>query len=341
METYDYALYIGRFQPFHNGHMKVVQHGLTIAKKLIIFVGSTNGARTIKNPFTFEERRDMILNCFDPQIAQRITIIPLRDYFYNDEMWFAQIQNLIAENVDGTACVIGAYKDNTNYYFKYFADYQLEFVKADNINATDIRDIMFNEHCGMNDYADKTPPGVCEWITQNKIFDTEEFKNLLEEFKYVEKYKEIWKLAPFPPTFVTVDAIVIQYGHVLVVKRKMNPGKGLYALPGGFIKQDEPIQDAMIRELKEETRIRVDAPILRSKIVDQKVFDYPGRSLRGRTITHAYCIKLDIGKGLPEVKGGDDAALAKWIPIADVFRKENEFFEDHAQIINYFVNRAV
>ena len=55
MRDYKHAVFIGRFQPFHNGHLGVVQHGLSIAEQLIIVVGSIGSAPTIKNPFWWEE----------------------------------------------------------------------------------------------------------------------------------------------------------------------------------------------------------------------------------------------------------------------------------------------
>jgi bifunctional NMN adenylyltransferase/nudix hydrolase len=123
------------------------------------------------------------------------------------------------------------------------------------------------------------------------------------------------------------------------VKRKFNPGKGLYALPGGFLKQTETLEAGAIRELKEETGIKVHAPILKGHIIESKTFDHPGRSLRGRTITTAFYIKLPDGE-LPEVKGSDDAEVATWLPLMDVLGMEKEFFDDHSHIIRYFLNRS-
>ena len=123
-----------------------------------------------------------------------------------------------------------------------------------------------------------------------------------------------------------------------MVKRKFNPGKGLYALPGGFIGQQEKLEDSMLRELKEETKIKVDKPILRRSIKEVKVFDHPNRSERGRTITHAHLI--DLGEGpLPFVKGADDAEEARWILIADLYRMEEELYEDHSDIIQHMTAR--
>jgi bifunctional NMN adenylyltransferase/nudix hydrolase len=73
-------------------------------------------------------------------------------------------------------------------------------------------------------------------------------------------------------------------------------------------------------------------------IKDSEVFDYPQRSLRGRTVTHAYHIDINVKveEGLPLVKGGDDAAKAYWLPLADLGINEDKFFEDHIDIIRHF-----
>ena len=139
---------------------------------------------------------------------------------------------------------------------------------------------------------------------------------------------------PYAPTFLTCDAVVVQSGHVLLVKRGANPGKGLWALPGGFVNQNERIQDACMRELREETRLKVPLPVLHGSVKNKEVFDHPDRSLRGRTVTQAFYIELPPGK-LPQVKGGDDAASAKWVPLA--FVREEEMYEDHYHILTHFL----
>jgi len=67
------------------------------------------------------------------------------------------------------------------------------------------------------------------------------FSTVLEEFACINQYIESWSVAPYPPTFVTVDAVVIQDDHILLIRRERCPGKGLWALPGGFLDQDETI----------------------------------------------------------------------------------------------------
>ena len=138
----------------------------------------------------------------------------------------------------------------------------------------------------------------------------------------------------YAPIFVTADSLVIQSGHVLMIKRKAEPGKGLMALPGGYVNAntDRSVEDAAIRELREETKIKVPDPVLRGNIKDSRVFDAIDRSPRGRIITHCFKIVLPDGE-LPKVKGSDDAEKAKWIPISEI--KSENCFEDHFDLIQW------
>ena len=163
-----------------------------------------------------------------------------------------------------------------------------------------------------------------------------EYEQVIREREFVETYKKQYASLPYPPIFSTADAVVIQSGHVLMIRRRAEPGKGLWALPGGYVNAntDKSVEDAAIRELREETGIKVPAPVLRGSIVRSKVFDAIDRSARGRIITHAFYIQLPDGE-LPKVKGSDDADKARWVPIAEV--KSEECFEDHYEILQHFL----
>jgi bifunctional NMN adenylyltransferase/nudix hydrolase len=88
----------------------------------------------------------------------------------------------------------------------------------------------------------------------------------------------------------------------------------------------------MIRELREETRLKVPTGFLEGSIKAMQVFDYPYRSARGRTISHAFLIVLTGDHtGLPKVRGGDDARRAFWVPIGEL--EPERMFEDHWHII--------
>lgn len=347
MRQFDVAVVIGRFQPFHNGHKYLLEQALLLAEKVVVLVGSANKAVNIKNPFTFEERKNMIeavFSCKGETTAEinscsinRISIRALKDFAYNDEQWVGEVQRIVNEELDGTTrrCVlIGHNKDNSSYYLKMFPQWELKEMEYHNtLNATDMRNILFSGHSA--DYIKGVVPKEVFEVIQD-FFISGKMDNLSEEYRFVLDYKKQWANSPYPPTFLTCDAVVIQQGHVLTIRRGAMPGKGLRALPGGFVNGNETIREAAIRELREETKLRVPEPVLRGSIVAQKVFDDPSRSLRGRTVTQAFLIHLtNIDQGLPKVKGADDAAHAEWVPLAEL--KEEEFYEDHYQIIQDMV----
>lgn len=337
----DSLVFIGRFQPFHVGHLEVMLSALEQASTLIVLVGSSNQPRTEKNPFTFEERKEMILESLtavDPSFVTRVHIQPLRDQKYNDQLWAMDVQEIVdrttkqifqSYQIIPRIGMIGHTKDESSYYLKMFPQWGLvEHQMNESINATDLRNLIFEGK------SLKFLDGVVPKAVLNKLVDfvaTDEYNVLRQEHDMIKKYKKSWEAAPYAPTFVTTDAVVVQSGHVLLIERGASPGLGLMALPGGFLEQKITLQQNMIKELREETRLKVPEPVLIGNIKEWKVFDRPDRSARGRTVTHAALIELPAGP-LPPVKGGDDAAKARWVPINEV--REDQMFEDHFHVIH-------
>lgn len=337
----DALVFIGRFQPFHNGHKAVIDTALEQAREVVVVIGSSFAARSIRNPFTFEERKAMIEAVFP---TDRVKVVPVSDYPYDDNKWVNAIQKIVDETVPDAKDVglIGHSKDSTSYYLNIFPRWKnhVEVADVGGINATDIRIALLGDNEGLYDVASVMPKEslrvMSKIIADGPDGYSDSWMTLRAEYQMIKKYKEAWKAAPFPPTFVTVDAVVVQSGHVLLVKRGAMPGKGLWALPGGFLNQEETMLDGAIRELKEETKIKVPVPVLRGSIKDSKTFDHPNRSSRGRTITTAFYVDLGFGEELPKVKGSDDAQEARWVPFNEVDR--NQMFEDHFAILDNFIN---
>lgn len=339
---YNVAIVFGRFQPLHNQHIELFEHALAIADRVIIMVGSSDRPRTPKNPLTYEERRDVIASWASSNVdlsTKDICIVPVKDFVYSNQVWAEEVQrtvNELNEDLDPkySTAIVGCVKDKSSFYLKIFPQWSLvELPYVEQVDATQIRDIMFTGK-SMSYLDGVVPPESAKFMREFIL--TDDFNHLLNEQDMIVKYKKAWAAAPYAPTFVTADAVVIQNGHILLVHRKAAPGKGLLALPGGFVNQDETIEQAVIRELREETRIKIPAPVLLGSICEMKVFDAPDRSLRGRTITHAGLIELK-GEVLPKVKGSDDAEHAGWYALGSL--RSEEFFEDHIDIINYFKNR--
>ena len=74
---------IGRFQPFHKGHKAFIKKALSVSKRVIVFIGSSQENRTEKNPFRPCERMKMILASFDVKEQRRLVFVPLPDYANN------------------------------------------------------------------------------------------------------------------------------------------------------------------------------------------------------------------------------------------------------------------
>ena len=347
---YDYLVFIGRFEPFHNGHAAVARFALTRAKKLIFLVGSADTPRTIKNPWTVAERAVMIQSALDGS-ADRLIVRPLRDHLYNESQWIAGVQRTVAEAIkadggDAEARVglIGKDKDASSYYLKEFPQWDLVDVRhTETLSATELRRYLYeanqlDSHGGLMLIRANVPGPVFDMLEAFRK-NSPTFKQLVIEHHFIDTYRAAWADAPYPPTFVTTDAVVVHSGHVLLVRRRAEPGKGLWALPGGFVDQGETVQEACLRELREETRLKIPAPVLKGSIKGQHVFDHPERSLRGRTITHAFHFDFPAGE-LPDVRGGDDADKARWIPVSEALDMGPQLFEDHIHILEFFLGRG-
>ena len=350
MSSYDYAVFIGRCQPPHREHIDQIKRGLGLAEKVIVVLGSARSSPRPKNPFTAKERTTMLKLCFTKDELSRIHFASVRDYFYNENAWFSDLFNTVNQIVYGDdedenkkICLLGMNKDRSSYYLDLLASrWKPEFfgLPKKSVSATDIRVALFED----KPLPDYTPDPIKVYLKGFRA--TDKFMQLKDYYNHIKKYKQDFSFAGekargFEPVFVTTDAVVISGVHVLVIRRKMNPGKGCLALPGGHLKSGVSVQSSMLAELWEETRIRLRGGVdeLENSIVDSKVFDHPDRSERGRTISHGFLISLKNRGELPRVKGGDDASKAFWLPIADIWIYEDEFFEDHAHIIEYFTRK--
>lgn len=346
-KKYDIAVYIGRFQPFHNGHKSVVEYAAKYADKVLILLGSANNPRTPKNPFSSYERSKMIIDVFENTFYQKqLRFDVVADSVYDEAEWISYVESAVETLVKNSdipfpsTAIVGHSKDESSYYINSFPQWDVIEAPAYTesnmlINSTDIRRMLF-------EYGPSFVKGVVPsemYPSIEKFVASPVFAQLKEDYTYIAEYKRRWENAPYAPTFVTADAVVIQSGHILLVQRGCSPGKGLWALPGGFINADEKIADAAIRELREETGLKVPEKVLRGSIKFVKVFDKPDRSSRGRTITHAYGFHLDDASPLPKVKGSDDAVDAKWVSIGEFMRMENVMFEDHYFIVKSVINQ--
>lgn len=336
--NHDVAVLIGRFQPFHLGHLQLAQAALAKAERLLLLLGSHQCAPDTRNPWSSAERQEMITAALPPELRDRVRCIPLRDHLYSDNLWITEVQQTLAEASEegDRVLLVGHQKDHSSSYLNFFPQWDRDDLALQGeLHSTAIRQAYFlGEPPAV--WGKDLPAGVRRWLLAYQ--QTDRYRWLAKEAAYIADYRKLWSVAPYPPTFVTTDAVVIQSGHVLVVRRRVRPGQGLIALPGGYLRQDEVLLEGMLRELREETGLKVPKPVLQGSISCSAVFDAPNRSQRGRIITHAYLIQLKPGP-LPPVRGGDDAEKAFWMSLRDAENREDAFFEDHLQIIQHFLSK--
>ena len=144
-------------------------------------------------------------------------------------------------------------------------------------------------------------------------------------------------MAAYPPFAVTVDLVVLTVRDaafkVLGVKRSEEPFRGRWALPGGFVRPREDLQQAAERELEEKAGLKPGAVHL------EQLASYgaPDRDPRMRTVTVAH---LALAPDLPTPVAGGDAAAAEWLPVDGLLRSKTKLAFDHAQILRDGVERA-
>lgn len=345
-EMLEAVVYVGRFEPLHNGHLETAKQALARGKEVVIVIGSADRPRTPKNPFTVAERIAMWQAAIKADLGEaalaRFHFLPMRDFF-DDERWAAavekQVTELAGENGIGRNDIglIGHFKDASSYYLKLFKNWQL--IEMDNhagLNSSAIRAIWYQRGDGLDE--SQLPQPVVEMMAS--LRNSPWFEDIRDEYVKVEQEKAKWGKTPYPLQHVTADAVVRCAGRVLLIRRKGIPGKGLLALPGGFVDPRERTLTASLRELAEETNIGLSPEYLKSRLKDKELFDHPDRSSRGRTFSMAYFYDLDLDD-CPEVRAGDDAGEAMWVPISSLDARRAEMFEDHFEILERFIGKEM
>jgi bifunctional NMN adenylyltransferase/nudix hydrolase len=363
-KKYTHGVYIGRFQPFHLGHLHLVEHALNLAEKLIIVVGSHNKPRDWKNPWTSAERIDMIKASLTDEQRERVYFQTVEDRLYTNKEWQASIYEAVdavllqyskyriksnAEGGTAKICLVGFNKDDSSSYQKWFPEFALEEAPMYNmeegddvLSATMLREMVYENHVGS--MRSHVPAGAFAFIKE--WLKTENAQYVKDWYVHEGEYQKPYETLPYGTNFYTADSVVFQGNHVLMGKRKFHPGKGLWALPGGHVNKNELALEASVRELYEETKLKVPEKVLLGSFIGEKLFDHPDRSLRGRlgkkvgrTVSISHCFELSDEAGIPRTTPADDLEETWFFTISEIRAMRNEIFEDHADQIEYWIPR--
>ena len=335
----EYAVYIGRFQPFHLGHVHVINEALEHAEQLLIFIGSSNESRTANNPFTFAERCDVIFKWADAEgLLERVSVLHIEDTD-TDQEWLEYLSITINSIVRGSkdVTIVGHDKDDSSWYLTAFPQYSNLLVRNYyNLNATCIREEYFLGNNPAYELKPMLPNSTKDFLINFKVNRTKEFRDLCNSTK-IESTKVATE---YPRIEHTADCIVLgtyedscELPYILLIKRKNNPGKGEWALPGGFVEVNETVLASAYRELEEETGVTKgslteDTPV-------GYCFDHPDRDPRGRIITTAFVVELGCVIDDLYFAAKDDAEEAQWFPLSDILLSNLPMFLDHKKIIQH------
>jgi len=337
---FDWAVCIGRFQLFHNAQLALLREALRLAPRCAVLIGSAHQARSPRNPFTFEERVEAIRLALDDAERERVDFLAVRDV-YDEKRWVKAVQDALAKlagSPHARIVLVGHRKDPTSEYLNDFPGWPLHDVgRQGEVHGKALRAVLYSADslaAALAALASQVPASMLDFLRSWAQMPF--LAKLREEWAELAQEHEKWATAPYPPVFVTVDAVVRIAQQVLLIRRGRPPGKGLLALPGGFIDPRETAYQSAVRELQEETGFRLLPSEMEHAMKAMRVFDHPDRSQRGRVITHAFY--FDFGERmLPEIAGSDDAAEASWVTIAELPSLEEQFHDDHFHILDSFL----
>lgn len=335
----DGAVVIGRMQLPHKPHLHLVRTALDKAKKAVVILGSAFHSRNIKNPFTWSERESMIRLCLSDEQNARITFIPVRDYG-DDKLWNQAViykTNMALLEPTGHLCrnvkLVGFFKDASSYYLNNFPWQVLDAGSPMAIDATSLRNMLYeseNLDVTLEAMKEYVPQAVLQYIKSWAQLPYLQY--LKDEYNKIKNERKTYG-APFGLTGDFVLRVVVQgVPYVLLVKRGRMPGKGTYAVPGGFYEPElnETLFQCALREAMEETQHSIWIKQLLEGYKGCKFYDNPNRSVRKNIMTMSHFFEVHLNE-LPATKGSKDPgeSYSEFVREDLIPDMEDQFFDDH------------
>lgn len=296
------ALYIGRFQPFHKGHLSVIKQieRAEDVGEIIVGIGSSETSLTPENPFNADEREAMVRQNLEKFVEKPWQLVRIPDVG-NDQKWFSLVKllspsfRIVYTNNDWVSTIF----KNDNYAVR-------NPIREYPISATEVRKLIKEG----GEWKQHVPEGTIE---------------VLAKIKGVDRIRT--QVRGYTNPAVTAD-LIIDYASqgVVLIQRKDNLK---WALPGGHMETGrETIEGTGVREAKEETNL----DITLSPEDQFRVYSHPHRDHRGHYVAVVFHKKIEEGV----LKAADDAKDAKIFPW-DQLPSEEELSFDHYHMLKDFV----
>jgi len=323
------AVIIGRFQPLHNGHIALIKQAMKENDTVLILVGSCNKAPDFNNPFTIEERLQMIENVFDEEGANIPFVRGLKDKPTEDE-WIREVIANVARLEEDPSKVILYTSEKDEEFYNRTMIYNTCVRDSKGISATDIRANLYGAlpfTMWKQEFPLANISFLKDFANSNRCHALAEESTTCLEGKTTAIANHKWA-NPIEPV---CHAVVIHGADVLLVKRNSTRGYGQLAIPGGFMECDETTREAAIRELKEETGLDLTTVscVELAQAVEENTDD-----LSVRTLGINYLYLLDHTVDKPEITIDKTECLEyTWEPIKDVLEEKTILFYNHNVVV--------
>lgn len=331
-----------RMQPAHDGHLENLEGGMKRCKYFVLLLGSSNMARSYKNPFTYEERKQMVELCFPDEVASgRLIIRPMPDFFRDHDGWAENTKRIVREVaadiadreailVDDSMIGLAGFKKDaeTAEYLDMFPEWGDVMLtkRASHIDATAIREAYFQrDSIILSKYLPAPVAAFLERFRLNPAFEV-----LVREREEIDHCREVYNKDD--PENFTGDILLRWRKLSLLIRRGGRYGHNLWAFPGGVRDKGEDFLSCSLRELTEETGLvtlndGITLEMLKAHVKAAFENNTKGRDLRGRYTTKLYVIVLPDELPQPIVEPLDDAKHVEWVNHELI--PETEFFADH------------
>lgn len=332
---FDYAVLIGRFEPFHAGHMALCKYALERAEKLIVVLGSAGAAASVKNPWDADTRAALITQSLEATGCAAPIFIPLRDSAYHFQDWLKRLKASVASVTQGArVAVVGHYRDSTSYYLDHFPEWKLIVLpeQEGDISASRIRKCLFEDT--LSQARSWLPAPVYDYLEGWRL--TPDYQRLKGDYQAIQAQGE----AQTPPfTYRFSQAAARAGASVLVTQREGAPGLGLFSLPETALAKDADKKAAFAACLAELQRLGLE-PTRREQAEAQDAaekFASPNRDPRGACETLVFPFNLGLMAESMPLKD----PRASWFPIERLHEEESLFYADQALIARHFTERNI
>lgn len=331
-----------RMEPLHDGHVGNIRAALKRSKYLVALVGSSNKARSYKNPLTYEERKLLLELCFPEEVASgRLIIRPMPDFYRNNKGWAENTKRIVRSvaaeigtregiAVDDSMIGLAGFKKDTatSEYLDMFPEWGdiMLTERVSQIDATAIREAYFHKDSVI--LAEHMPAPVVAFLERFRLNPA--FEILVRERYNIDHIREVFNKDN--PTNYTGDILVRYRNKSLLIRRGGDYGHDLWAFPGGIRDKGEDFLDCSLREVNQETGLTRLNPwltieLLKSFVKVEHYNDTKGRDLRGIYITTLYVIVIPDDMPEPKVEPLDDAKHVEFVDHELI--AETDYFADH------------